>query len=1030
MSWKKVDTYLLIILPCIALYSLYKLLLVDYYTTFKKNDVLVAIISEQYNTVKKKHYGQLAWTDAYLNDKLTYNDQIYTYQQSQTTISFVDKSTINLAENTLLKIGKSKTINEFYLEKGIINARLTPLQNDIRLHLKKKNILIKSSKGAVFQIIQDKGVGKITLLKGKAKIVSKKKITVLKKNQYIKYDEKTKKEELGELQVFLNLPVGNKNFHFARNNQINFSWETSRKIKETFIFELSTNSTFKKIIKRIKTGKKSIIVKNLPHGNYYWRIRTKKSTNEEIRSLKLTQIKPPKIIVPENNGYLAFKLVGKNIKNPIGLVWKKGIEEKYSIEIFTPNNRKIKKNLEINRFQIDTPIIGKYSFRIRQTVGNISSGWSKLHSFKIKQLPIPNPPKPLTPDNNHEITYYARKNMKVDFAWKIETMVPATFELQVFSDKESEPVFKKELTTSRYTLPIQIPGKYFWKIRALDSYGRVSKFSDKKIFTVNLDTGEDRLPRHEARLFLRRPNQKVKFEWPKTKPKKEKEKEKYVFEVSQKSDFKEPMHKIKTDKHSIEIGFKNTGTYYWRTKIITKKNRPPRFTAPLKIIVTPIPPPKKPILPEINELKIQRGEETTSIRKTIFDYIISRAHATTTYFFVRMEWEKQKDIKDYVVEVFKDKDLKKQIIRKKTGKNYFEWKNPPMGTFYWRMAYIDYWHRQSDFSDAAKIEIVLADDAVKLNTPQLKKPRHKAKFIYNKKQKIKFEWKKEKDIHKYKFLISKNIDFDEDNIVLELETKRNYIKLGQKKLNTGEYFWRVIAVGSYGIHIQSKRRQIALKKPKPRIAKKERKRHKKIKSRTRYPQHNGHILFAAAPSSDSYKISGGNFNSNLDGTTIMSVIMEGKTIIKKNYSAGLNLAYKTGTVFGDQPYQFMDIVAHGGYSLLGHLKYPLWFKLGVGQYRTSVYASPPNPKQKNKNLTSILASMEFDNYLSQNLRLIAEVGKGFSGTSPLIIKALLLYGRKIFYTGGINFTSKNFKNDAQKIDISELKVIVGAGINF
>ena len=74
--------------------------------------------------------------------------------------------------------------------------------------------------------------------------------------------------------------------------------------------------------------------------------------------------------------------------------------------------------------------------------------------------------------------------------------------------------------------------------------------------------------------------------------------------------------------------------------------------------------------------------------------------------------------------------------------------------------------------------------------------------------------------------------------------------------------------------------------------------------------------------------------------------------------------------------------------------------------------------------------MEFDNYLSQNLRLIAEVGKGFSGTSPLIIKALLLYGRKIFYTGGINFTSKNFKNDAQKIDISELKVIVGAGINF
>ena len=1016
MIIKRFDQYFIVLLLLVAMFSSYKLFFDNFQTNLLKNDILIATITEHLNTVKLKRFGNMAWIDASLNDRLTYNDQIYTHEGSSTQLSLVDNSVVDVSEKTLFKIGKSDKNTEFFLEQGIIHTRFNAQSgSNIKLHLNKQTIEL-NSKNAVVSIIQNKEQTKISVLEGTAQINEKGVVTTIDYNQFVRLNKTSNILEVGKDKISLISPVHNQTEYISHPRDILFSYQPLHDQNPNFVIEIASDPEFKNIYKSLKTIKHSINIQFADEGIYYWRVKTDNTNDYPIGQFKLIKIKPPQIFAPEVNEEFVFEKVTKNINNKIQIMFE-NTQKNAEVELFLPDNKK--QLISSTDSILDLPVesMGEYSFRIRNLlIDGQKSPWSSLHKFKVTQAFLPFAPDTIIPNHDHEFIFYNKEKMIIDLKWISPEAIPTSYNLIIQNLKDQVEVENTVLTQNFFRKKINSPGKYSWKVKMIDKWLRVGPYSNAANFTVTLMEIKNTLPQDGVVLKLARPDQKVNFEWEKKSVE-----DLSVFEVSKEQDFNNIIHEEKTNKNKINVVFKEIGTYYWRIKNQEKTSNTSHYAEPIRVIIEPIAPPEKPILPKFQELKIQKKQ--TSWIESLFNILIPSAYANDYY--TRIKWPAKENIKSYKLEIYQDETAANLLIAKTVATPYFDWDNPPMGTFYWRMAYIDFWDRTSEFSDLSTIQIDIDSNLKISNEISLLSPRHLDEDVFSKNKKVQFAWEKQENITEYELIFSDDLEFTQ--IFLTLKTKTNSINLEHAQLKKGQFFWKITGLGPYNTNTSSKRRSFRLLAPSPVVV-------TNLKtSKTTTPSFKtlgSYLIAGYAPSKDHYEIKSTSLTSNIDDSTIMSFFSKGVFKFNNKFKLNYSLFFKKGKVYGDQNWQIFDLLPSLDYSL-----HSLWVGVGVSLNQTGVYPYTPGnskPTYVGKTYLSPLITLKYPMVLTENLKLILESKKGFGGTSLFLFDSSLLwnYTKQSLLSLGLNYSKKSFDYETQEIGFSELKVLLGLGFVF
>ena len=1021
MIIKRFDQYFTILLLLVAMFSSYKLFFDNFQTNLLKNDILIATITEHLNTVKLKRFGNMAWVDASLHDRLTYNDQIYTHEGSFTQLSLIDHSVVDISEKTLFKIGKSDKNTEFFLEQGIIQARFNAqTKSNVKVHLNKQTIEL-NSKNAVVSIIQNKEQTKISVLQGTAQLHEKGVVTTINNNQFVKLNKASNSLEMGKDTINLLSPSFNQTEFINNSRDILFSFKSINIQNTNFVIEIAKDPEFKDILKSRKTRQNSIKIQMTKEGNYYWRVKINDAKDYPVGQFKLIKIQPPQIFAPEASEEFVFEKVARNITNKIQIMFE-NIQKNAEMELFLPDNKKQLLSLTDNMLELPVETMGEYSFRIRNIlIDGQKSPWSSLHKFKVTQAFLPFAPETIIPNHDHEFIFYNQEKMLIDLKWISPDAIPTSYNLVIQNLKNHQEVENSVLTQNFFRKKIKAPGEYSWKVKMIDKWLRVGPYSNDARFRVTLMEIKNTLPQDGVVLKLARPDQKVNFEWEKKSIE-----DLSIFEVSKEQDFNNIIHEEKTNKNKINVVFKEIGTYYWRIRNQENNTNTSHYAEPIRVIIEPIAPPEKPILPKFQELKIQKKE--TSFIESLFNFFIASAYANDYY--TRIEWSAKENIKSYKLEVYQDETASNLLIAKTVATPYFDWDNPPMGTFYWRMAYIDFWDRISEFSDLSTIQIDIDSNLKISNEINLITPKHLEEELFAKNQKVLFSWDMQKNATEYEVLFSDNLDFT--HTFLTLKTKTNSIKLDHSKLKKGQFFWKVTSLGPYNTNATSKRRSFRLLAPSPIVSTNSKT--NKATTTTSSKLENS-IIAGYAPSKDNYEIKSTLLNSNIDDSTLMSFFSKG--VFKLNHKLNLDysLFFKKGKVYNDQNWQFLDFLPSMEYLLLDLAPNSLWLGAGVAINQTGVYTYTPGnvkPAHASKTYLSPFISVKYPLTLTENAKLILESKKGFGGTSFFLLDASLLwnYTKQSLVSIGLNYSKKSFDYETQEIDFSELRALIGLGFAF
>ncbi len=1021
----------------LATFSGYKFFFDDYDPFNNNSRVIIAHVENPRNTVKLKANGLIAWIDAHKGQKLGVDDKIYTYEDSITGIKFKSGTSISLAENTLFKIGRDKNnMDEVSVEKGMIYASLDKKNPNLKITLQGRTYNLRST-NAKIQITHSKKKSHIVIVEGKATVKSKGKSSSLAKNQALKYDQKSKQEKIVTIPIALLYPKDKHSIFHSGKPSLNFSW-SSAKSRSKYRWVISKHHSFSSTVIEREVDANKVNNIYLPDGKYYWKVEKIgiKNSDSVIRSFSLYQDRAPEMIAPLNNFKILQVTTQKDQSHKIFFEWKK-IEstEGYQLKIIDPENSskviECSKNNKLHKIYNS----GKYRWQVRINDKNRpNSPWSSPLHFQIKEIELPDPPTQISPRDQFKMTLYDLEDEELILKW-IPVPGVNTYELIISKDSTKHVIIDKKLTTNQFRWKIENPGIYFWQIRSIDPHGNNTRFSPNNQMTIKLLEVEHLQPQDGTKIELNRPNQEVKFEWKESKSQNQgKQKIEYLFEVAATNKFKKILQTKKTKEKALKTSFKKIGVFYWRTRIITQdklKGTKIRFSKPRKVIVEPAPPPPSPnLIPEQNlEIKIKDIDKKTSqniqnIKTTILNYLFPVAHAANFVKFVELEWPTSKDAKEYILEIYSDKKLEKRVLKKHLKEAYFEWSNPQEGDYYWRVAIVDYWDRQTEFSKRSKINVILPDKLKTLTNPSLKYPNHNQQLLP---QKTTFKWIGDKRTDRFLYKLASDINFK--NILVENATKKRQIRINLSKFKYyKKLYWKIISKDRYKRSVSSKRRRIYIQRKKKKSVKK--KRSTRSLPNTTFLSKKNYYQVAYNPSKTSYKSSGTTHKTDISGMALNALKIEGQNLISAPYSSYAAIERTSGKVFDKQSLSFLSIrmLASRKVSIF---QSPIQIYAGIGIDNLSYYKYLSDTALEDSTVTkiSLQAMARYEHQISRKYSNVFSFGAGLGSMSSLQIRYDLLYflSSKTYLNSGLSYLGRSFNEEKDEVSISQLQLAIGMG---
>lgn len=939
------------------------------------------------SVVKTKNALALDWRDAASGNDLTENQLIYTDNESSAEVIFNEGSSLEIGENSLVKLRSAGAEQGMDLSKGFIRAKLEG-GKPLKVQMNGEDYLV-SGKDADIQINIQDAKGEIGVITGEVKIEGAGVSENLNSQSALEIsgDVLTKKSiyfktvapEKSEIRYVLNSPAATI-----------FSWEPAEaaKIIVSRKPSLENAQTFE--------GNSGLSASLIP-GLYYYRLESEKGSSL-VSTFRIIQEKAPKILRPLNGDVVS---VLEETEPKILLQWKSDEKLSHQVEWNDIDTKTV--TVSGSSALVNVTPNTPFRWRVRiQDEKRPEAVWSEWQEVKITFIPKPMIPTDLIP---HDVEYqtYEKPDEKIELSWKGQ----ASNELEIKDPENSISSHTVEGNSFEYVA--KIGGAYFWRVRGIDSHLRTSEWTEWKTFSLE-DLSGQKSAEGVQRIQLKKPDQSVTFNWDAASGTTS------VFELSKDPDFKKIVKKIEVSKNSTQVNVPEVGSYYWRSRQYLPDGTF-NVSVPKRVIIEPVPAPTKPEKLPDWEVPLEDMPAKTTMLENIFNFFISSAHADEMKGIVRIDLPVKEDAKGYVVRIYKDRKISELVFEEQLSTKHFEWLNATPGVYFWQYAVIDYWDRKSLFSDLSQLTVKgeLAPQPVK---PKLISP---IRAVEIDQKDLVLKWTESPENTNYQVEISETPDFKK--IISSKESKNPELSFAELTLEPKLHYWRVQAFNKKRKSVLSNTGRFTILPPleKTIIA---------DIPPAYVKEWNSRGFIAWAPSMDGYKFSSNGESGDIDGTTKMSALISG-TIFKENYAFNGELLRQTGEVFEGESYLFQRLLIDGVKTWTKNNKHRYGVGLALGQSSGQAYEIDTAQNVTAKSVFGLNYGPVFRNYYSFNelwemqgrvQYLLGEITQLELGADAIRkYKGYLLLG-------GVGYSSRDYELSSGKQ--TSMKLTVGFGKEF
>lgn len=882
MRLKTYENLFLIFLCAIALLSGYRLFLPPNYFS-DSNQKGIAVFESIDNVVMEKSNDEISWKESNQLSQLNNGDLVYTHKDSQAKINLLKGPQLSLLENTLIKIVSADNKNKVDIKKGLIYARITEDMDEIQINMSGKEYVL-TAKDADIQI-DTSDSSKITVIDGSLNISNKDQKIIIKKNEQASFSSDDLKQiKIQKLSFIPTSPPNNFEKWTRKSFPIKFKWDSLENSTSGKLL-IAKSPDFKNLFKNTDISNKDELSMSLPFGKYYWKIQQKVENgilDSAIHQFSLKQEKPVVLLAPLAGEKFYISDQKSLQENKVILRWRDHANDQYIIELSKPNGQNDIINSKKLNLIINANQFGEYSYRVKiQNENRPQAIWSSRSHFEILKLINLSTPQVLYPNDKEEFVPYNQEPIKL--TW-LGIQNASKYEILLNIDGKLET---HEITKPFYEFIPTKNSKINWQVIAINTNHR-SLPSITRSFNINMPISGDLSPEQGTRIELDKPDQEVEFKWTL-----DKNAPLYLFELAKDSNFSELVETKKTKDIKIRTTVKKPGVYFWRAKVLMP-NGEIKYSRPQEVKVTPSPPPAPIKLIPKKTFELNLNSSIQNILENLVDFILPTANASDSEKSIQLEWEPSKMAKKYIIEIYRESPDSKPIRVQEITEPTYQFNVKTYGVFFWRVAIIDFWERQTDFSNFSEIEIIPRQAPKKA---PLYSPKHGIEYRGPFPKEIHFKWGEVVDQKHYRFLIAEDLDFSK--IIFEKKVQNNSIKINVDEIPKREnLYWRVITKFEEKESFSYRRRFSLIQQntSKQNLIAKER----PIKKSTSLSKNN--LEVALSPQLTSYSQEANNFLVNLSGSTTPGIGIRSNFKIK-DFLLKTQFSSHWGTVFETASYR-------------------------------------------------------------------------------------------------------------------------------
>lgn len=981
MRLKSFDNLLIALMSFIAVICLYMLYGIKYFSQNRSDELSIARITDQVNTVKRKKDFYQSWMDADVGEGLAQNDEIYTHGQSSAKIHFNNGPEVQLYENSLLRI-KSHTVS---LEKGNLSAKLTPDAKSLDVLMNGKKYSFESS-SANIQIEQGKTENKFLITDGDAKLKLGEKAESLKPNQVLIQNKESGELKIREIPFVLNTPAAGMVSWFGENKTLKFSWTSRTESTAPVTFLLAKDSSFQKmVLTETVEGNEFSTTLNGP-GTYYWKI-SNAELSSPLRSFVLKEERPLTVQLDKD---ILYKGPKKDVT--ASLHWPKAEADHYELKMEGSQSATIELDQNFYEFKANQPGETSFSVRVKEKL-RPEALWSspvKLSVLEAKSIQITS----ALPETLEKINYTGK-----DIAQLISWNGPSAGIVYTLKLKHNGE--EKISTSESPSLPLILgeSGEYTWSVQGETESGILTNQIGGKIL-LKTPVKVAQAPAEGAVIELEKPDQTVSFKWDSSGEKNEV----YEFELAGDPGFQKTLVTKESSTNALATTVGQTGRYYWRVKI--KKGEKAEYSSPVSVEIRPTPPLSRPEIDPSIKIKMKVIEEKTS-SFNLLDFFFASAWADEAVAVAEWDVPANNRAKTYIVEIYEDKDLSKLLAKIESSSPHIVWKKAKSGTFYWRMSYEDFWGRKTEFSKLSMLETSMDEDEEakkkaeleKLPPPfiELNSPKHREDILENEDDDFEFSWDEVEGIKAYQFTIAKDLEFEQSIYSKKIKGTKVTIHCKDLSEKEGEFYWKVTADNGSS----SKRRMIktTCKEPVKEVPPVVEPVPEAAQATIEAGRPEKFMKLSLAPHRLSYTNKATNYSVDVSGNVLNSWAFAYQTpvAVSKFSLLSFEANIARGKVFNQFTFTDLDISLR-----LHHVKEKWHFGPVLGIAKKTIYEEEESLAVKNKSSTSPLPGA-FLRYDFQRAVALAEIK--FAGAMDFYAEGLFDYDKKISAGPFVHMTS-------------------------
>lgn len=490
----------LFILFCLAgaAFSLYKFFEELYRTLEKQNEEPIGIILVKENIAQRKFAEGTVWDRLRTQADVYEGDTIHTTAKSLAAVQIEDESSIELGENTLIRIHLKKKDGEgsvIDMESGAITVN--SFGGSISIKSGNKVITIapdstltaKDTGDRDFSLFLKSGNATVQTENGNSDSSIK-----LEEGHVLTLDENgntlasVPQELLDEIDslyseapVLIAPAVSYRTSYRTKLPTIRFIW-SQLNLANSYLLEIADNPQLKNPVVSQRVLQTSRIINELKEGTWYWRVtphyqlRNKGyGTPSEVQSFKISKnnvLEKPVLLSPAQNGIVSTKIPvdgGGTIFKKIVLSWKENPEAvRYEVNMWAEDSSAVTKIADStmkNFYEINTEKVDIANGRWFWSVSLFDSEGNKTDSETRSFIAIDDKVEQRTiyPPDGFRLSEGRTANIR--YSWKNNLPADTVFELA------RDPGFKQIIvSTTTNTNSMEgrsLPqGTYYWRIKA------------------------------------------------------------------------------------------------------------------------------------------------------------------------------------------------------------------------------------------------------------------------------------------------------------------------------------------------------------------------------------------------------------------------------------------------------------------------------------------------------------------------------------------------------------------------------------